>query len=317
MILIVAGRRRRLNMLTLLQKPHRSSLLTFRVRRHDGLHYGLYVPNFGKTADAHTFAELAYEAEISGWDGFFLWDHLIQWDQRIPICDSFIALAAMALNTKNIRIGTTVTPLPKLKPWIVARQTASLDNLSNGRMILGVGIGEEESTDYERWGEVADKKILAEKLDESLEIIAGLWRGKSFSYEGKHYSISKKTAFLPAPKQKPRIPVWVGGFRPRKRPFRRAAKWDGVLPLHLGHPIRPEPKHLRDILTHIKEHRTSTAPFDVAIIGWNTGKDRAKNLKKIGPYAEEGLTWWLESLYTKRDSAKEMRARIRMGPPRI
>jgi len=286
--------------------------------RGDGdLRYGLYVPNFGRAADAHTFAEMAYEAERSSWDGFFLWDHLIQWDQRISICDSFIALAAMAMNTKRIRIGTTVTPLPKLKPWVVARQTATLDNLSNGRMILGVGIGEEESTDYERFGEVADERILAEKLDESLEIITGLWKGKPFSYEGRHFRITKKTAFLPPPKQKPRIPIWVGGFWPRKRPFRRAAKWDGVLPLHLGHPIRPEPKHLRDILAYIKKHRNNTAPFDVAIIGWNTGKHRSKNLKKIGPYAEEGLTWWLESLYTKRDSARDIRARIRMGPPKI
>lgn len=281
------------------------------------LRYGLYVSNFGKAADAHTFAEMAYEAERSGWDGFFLWDHLIQRDHRIPICDSFIALAAIAMNTKRIRIGTTVTPLPKLKPWVVARQTATLDNLSNGRMILGVGIGEEESTDYERFGEVADEKILAEKLDESLEIITGLWKGKPFSYEGKHFRIAKKTAFLPPSKQKPRIPIWVGGFWPRKRPFRRAAKWDGVLPLHLGHPIRPEPRHLHDILAYIKEHRNSTAPFDVAIIGWNTGKEQSKNLKKIGPYVEEGLTWWLESLYTKRDSTRDMRARIRMGPPKI
>lgn len=281
------------------------------------MRYGLYVPNFGKAATADTFAKMAYEAEKSGWDGFFLWDHLIQWDQRLPVCDSFIALAAMAANTKRIRIGTTVTPLPKLKPWIVARQTSTLDHLSNGRMILGVGLGEEESTDYVRFGEVADAKILAGKLDESLEIIVGLWRGKPFSYEGKHYHITKKTAFLPPPKQKPRIPIWVGGWWPRKGPFRRAAKWDGVLPLHLGHPMRPTPKHLHDILTYIKQYRTSTASFDVAIIGWGTGKNRARNLKKIGPYADEGLTWWLESLYTKRNSPKEMWKRITQGPPRI
>ena len=281
------------------------------------LQYGLYLPNFGRTAYASTLAEMAHEAEMSGWDGFFLWDHLIQWDQRVPICDSFIALAAIAANTKRIRIGTTVTPLPKLRPWTVARQFASLDQLSNGRLMLGVGIGEEESTDYERWGETADKKILAEKLDESLEIITGLWIGKPFTYEGKHYRITKKTSFLPTPKQKPRIPIWVGGFWPRKRPFFRAAKWDGVLPLHLGHSIRPEPKHLHEILDYIKQHRTSTTPFDVAIIGWGTGRNRAKNLEKIRPYEEEGLTWWLESLYTKRDSPKDMLARIRFGPPRI
>ncbi len=286
--------------------------------RGDGkVRYGLYVPNFGEASYARTLAELAFEAEKSGWDGFFLWDHIVEWDRRVPVCDSFTALAAIALNTKRIRIGTTVTPLPRLRPWVVARQTASLDHLSNGRLILGVGLGGPESTDYERFGETADNKVLAEKLDEALDVITGLWSGKPFSYSGKHYKITKKTVFLPPPKQKLRIPIWVGGFWPNKGPFRRAAKWDGVLPLKRGHPIRPEPKDLRDILAFIKSHRTISTPLDAAIIGWGTSKDRRKNAKKIGPYVEAGLTWWLESLYLGRDSPEKMLKRIRMGPPRI
>src|SRR5712692_8091932 len=137
--------------------------------------YGLYVPNFGKASHPRTLVQTALEAERSGWDGFFLWDHLVEWEKRVPICDSFTVIAAIAMKTSRIRIGTTLTPLPRLKPWTVARQTATLDQLSDGRMILGVGLGAKESCDYARFGESEDNMVLAEKLDESVEIITGLW----------------------------------------------------------------------------------------------------------------------------------------------
>jgi alkanesulfonate monooxygenase SsuD/methylene tetrahydromethanopterin reductase-like flavin-dependent oxidoreductase (luciferase family) len=282
------------------------------------LHYGLYLPNFGKVSHAKIYAKLALIAERAGWDGFFLWDHLIQWNQRIPITDPFIALAAIAAKTSHIRIGTTVTPLPRLQPWIIARQVASLDQLSDGRMTLGVGLGEEESTDYERFGMSCEKKVLAGKLDEALDIITGLWKGKAFTYDGQYYQILKETTFLPTPKQKPRVPVWVGGFWPNKGPFRRAARWDGVIPLKLrGQPVRPAPQDLRDILEFIAKHRANKGHFDATIIGWGTGRNRDQNVKKIGPYVKSGLTWWLESLYSDRDSVEKMRKRILMGPPRF
>ncbi|HUK50431.1 MAG TPA: LLM class flavin-dependent oxidoreductase [Terriglobales bacterium] len=278
--------------------------------------YGIYTPNFGRSSDPRTLAMLASETEKVGWDGFFLWDHLIERRLKVPITDSFIALSAIAQQTSRIRIGTTVTPLPKLKPWIVARQTVALDQLSNGRMILGVGLGLEETCAYEKLSESADNRTLAEKLDESLEIITGLWSGKPFSYQGKQFKIGK-IAFIPKPVQHPRIPIWVGGTWPRKGPFIRAARWDGVLPLKLGPPLHPKPDDLREIMTFINSKRTRKGPFDAAIIGWGTGKDRKKDSKKIIPYIEAGMTWWLESLYTYQDSITEMRRRIRMGPPRV
>ncbi len=278
------------------------------------MHYGLYVPNFGRAAHPRVLAKLAMEAEKSGWDGFFLWDHLVEWDKLLPIYESFTSLAAMALSTERVRIGTTVTPLPKSKPWIVARQTATLDHLSNGRLIMGVGLGAEESTDYERFGETADNRVLGEKLDEALGIITGLWTGKPFSYQGKHYQV-EKTVFLPPPEQKPRIPIWVGGFWPRKGPFNRAAKWDGVIPLRLPEKLA-EPKDIKDIIAYIEKHRTSTTHFDVVNIGWTSGRNRKRDKEKVAPYAEAGITWWLESLYMKQDSPEKMHKRIRQGPPK-
>jgi len=272
------------------------------------------VPNVGTASHPETLAKLALEAEKSGWDGFFLWNHLVEWDKRFPIYDTFTSLAAIALKTSRIRLGTTVTPLPRLKPWEVARQTVALDHLSHGRMILGVGLGAKESCDYERFGESADNKILAEKLDESLDIINGLWTGRPFSYRGKHYRI-QKTSFLPRPAQKPRIPIWVGGFWPRKGPFKRAAKWDGVIPLKLPEELL-ESEDLRTITNYFRKHHARKAKFDFVNIGWTAGTNRDRDREKVAPFIEAGMTWWLESLYAKRDSPEKMRKRIRLGPPR-
>ena len=181
-------------------------------------------------------------------------------------------------------------------------------------MILGVGLGAKESCDYERFGESADNKILAEKLDESLDIITGLWTGRPFSYQGKHYRV-RKTTFLPRPVQKPRIPIWVGGFWPRKGPFKRAAKWDGVIPLKLPEELL-ESEDLRDITNYFGKHHARKAKFDFVNIGWTTGTNRERDKGKLAPFIEAGMTWWLESLYTKRDSPEGMRRRIRLGPPR-
>ncbi len=274
------------------------------------------MPNFGKSSDPRMMAELAFVAEKSGWDGFFVWDHILEWDRRVPISDSFTVLAAIATRSSRIQIGTTVTPLPLRPPWVLARQAVTLDHLSNGRLILGVGLGGPESVDYARFGGTADYKILAEKTDEALDIITGLWTGKPFGYRGKHYRVTKKTVFLPPPKQKPRIPIWVAGFWPRKGPFRRAAKWDGVIPLKLPVSLL-KPEDLRNVIAYIKKHRSSIRRFDVVNIGWTSGTNRKKNAEKVAPYVQAGMTWWLESLYTKRDSPRDMRKRIRAGPPRI
>jgi alkanesulfonate monooxygenase SsuD/methylene tetrahydromethanopterin reductase-like flavin-dependent oxidoreductase (luciferase family) len=279
------------------------------------LHYGLYVPNFGRCANPTVLSGMAVEAEKSGWDGFFLWDHLVEGTQRVPIHDSFTVLSAIAVKTKRIRIGTTVTPLPRLKPWSVARQTTTLDHLSNGRLVLGVGLGVKESCDYERFGEAKEVKVLAEKLDESLDIITGLWSGKPFHYTGKHYRL-KNSVFLPTPLQKPRIPIWVAASWPVKAPFRRAAKWDGVIPLrHPGELMTSN--DLAEACAYLNSIRTRHGGFDVANIGWTTGVNRRKNAVKVHSYAEAGATWWLESLYTKRDSPQAMRKRISLGPPKI
>lgn len=279
--------------------------------------YGVYIPNYGDEMSPLVFADMAAEAEAAGWDGFFLWDHiLLSKTQKLNIVDPWITLAAVAMKTTRLRFGTTLTPLPRRHPWRLARETTSLDQLSNGRLILSVGLGTPEDTEYAAFGENPQIKVHAEKLDEGLEILNGLWSGKPFSFQGVHYQL-EKMAFRPTPVQKPRIPIWVGGFWPNKAPFRRAARWDGVLPLKQSGGFFLGPDDLRELLGYIKQHRTSPALFDAVIIGTRPGLGKKpaamhNSLKKL---EEAGATWWLQSLYLQRNSAEKMRTAIREGPP--
>jgi hypothetical protein len=236
------------------------------------------------------------------------------WDKRVPIYDTFTLLGILAVNTERLRLGTTVSPLVKTKPWILARQTVTLDHLSNGRLTFGVGLGIEETVDYARWDENNSPKILGEKLDESLEILIGLWKGKPFQYNGKHYRVKKKTTFLPKPVQTPRILIWTSGYWPRKTPFQRALRWDGAIPLVYPGKL-PSPKEISAVTNFIQKHRKLKGNFDIANIGWTTGTNHRKDREKVTRFREAGATWWLESLWTKRDSPVKMLARVKQGPP--
>ncbi len=283
------------------------------------MNYGLYLPNFGDETSVRTLATLAREAEEAGWDGFFLWDHIV-YRARPPVnmVDPWIALTAMAMTTERIRLGTTVTPVPRRRPWILARETASLDQLSGGRLIVGVGLGDPPDLEFTQFGEEPDNRIRAAKLDEGLDILAGLWGGQPFRYAGTHYKV-KKIAFQPPSLQTPRIPVWVAGFWPNKAPFRRAARWDGVIPLQRG---GLAPEDITSIAAYIKEHRTAgslntpDSPFDIVKIGSVPGDNAARASKIVKPFADAGVTWWLESLFTERNLLEAMRRRILQGPPR-
>jgi alkanesulfonate monooxygenase SsuD/methylene tetrahydromethanopterin reductase-like flavin-dependent oxidoreductase (luciferase family) len=276
--------------------------------------YALYLPNFGAEHSARGLADLAREAEDCGWDGFFLWDHVIAGAEGgVPMLDVWVTLAAMAMATEHIRLGATVTPVPRRRPWKLARETVTLDHLSGGRLTLGVGLGVAE--DYEPFGEAYETKAVAARLDEGLEILAGLWRGEPFEHRGQAYQVQKVT-FRPPSLQQPRIPVWVGGWWPNKAPFRRAARWDGVIPLKSSGDNLLTPEEVVELREFIASQRTSADPFDVAIIQWTDPSDPKGSAEKVSAYARAGTTWWLEGLYMQRNSMEELRRRIRVGPPR-
>jgi alkanesulfonate monooxygenase SsuD/methylene tetrahydromethanopterin reductase-like flavin-dependent oxidoreductase (luciferase family) len=277
------------------------------------MQYALYLPNFGAQHSARSLADLAGEAEEAGWDGFFLWDHVNSGEHAVPMLDVWVTLAAMAMTTSRIRLGATVTPLPRRRPWKLARETATLDHLSNGRLTLGVGLGIAE--DYEPFGEDSGNKSRAARLDEGLEILTGLWSGQPYEHHGQAYQMEKVT-FAPPSLQQPRIPVWVGGWWPTRAPFRRAARWDGVIPLKQSGDNLLTPEDVTEVVDFIRKERTTGAPFDVSIISWSDPSDPKAAAEKAAAYARAGTTWWLESLYMQSNSLEEMRWRIRMGPPR-
>ena len=176
--------------------------------------FGIYAPNFGNTfGNPKLITKLAIEAEKSGWDGFFLWDHIINTEGFPQTVDPFIALTSVAENTEKIYIGTTVTPVPRRRPWKLARETVTLDILSEGRLILGIGLG--GPSEFSVMNEETNPRIMAQMADEQLEILNGLWSGEEFSYTGKHYKIDK-VKFLPRPVQRPRIKLWGAGTCQKK-----------------------------------------------------------------------------------------------------
>ncbi|MBN1875967.1 MAG: TIGR03619 family F420-dependent LLM class oxidoreductase [Anaerolineae bacterium] len=279
--------------------------------------YGVYLPNFGCFGDARALANLACDAEQAGWDGFFIWDHVAGMHQ--PMVDPWVGLAAVAMVTEHIRIGTTVTPLPRRRPWKLARETVSLDRLSNGRLTLSVGIGLGDA-EWGNLGEETNLKARGAMLDEALDVLTGLWSGESFSYEGKYYHIHQ-AQFLPTPVQSPRIPIWVGGFWPHKAPFRRAARWDGVYPLF--ETWEQEHEQLKDALAYVQAKRTRDAPFDIVCTGVTPGDDPAQAAAILAPYRDAGVTWWLEGIAPYRWGqdlegdwpCERLRQRVLEGPP--
>ena len=181
--------------------------------------YGFVLP-YG---DARTAADFAFEAEQAGWDGFFVWEPVWGWE-------AWMMLTAAAMRTQRIKLGTMITPVSRMRPWELASKTVTLDHLSNGRVILAVGLGAID-TGFAEFGEETDRKTRAELLDEGLDIVTGLWHGQPFNYDGKHYHI-KETKFypLPPPVQQPRIPIWVVGAWPEEKSMQRVLRYDGLLP---------------------------------------------------------------------------------------
>ena len=286
------------------------------------MRHGVSVPCFGTGLDASLVAEWAVATEAAGWDGFFLWDHLFAFGPGpIDVVDPWIALAAAACATRRIRLGTLVTPLPRRRPLVVARQSVTLDRLSGGRLVLGVGIGG-GPFEWDYCGEQADAGARGDMLDEQLELLERLWTGEPVRHEGRYYRIAGpqwSAVCYPPPLQRPRIPVWVGGTWPGGRPFRRAARWDGVVPMRLDG--RWEVEDTAAVAARITALRTSPEPYDLAVPGETDGGDPDR-LQRYAEHREAGATWWVEAVHPWRYGWVEhapwplaaMRERIEAGP---
>jgi alkanesulfonate monooxygenase SsuD/methylene tetrahydromethanopterin reductase-like flavin-dependent oxidoreductase (luciferase family) len=272
--------------------------------------FGFVIP-YG---DARTVADLAHEAEAVGWDAIFVWEPV--WG-----IDAWICLTAAAMRTERIRLGTMLTPLSRMRPWKLASETATLDNLSNGRVIVAVGLGAVD-TGFANFGEETERKILAELLDEGLEILTGLWRGQPFEFHGKHYNVTPFDRIVAQPLvQQPRIPIWVVGAHGRRKSLARVARYDGLLPnvVDPNGPTRAAtPAELAEMVADIRRLRTYPAPFDVIVEGETPGDDPVKATEILRPWLEAGTTWWLEAMWSAEgpQGLDRVTARLRQGPPR-
>jgi alkanesulfonate monooxygenase SsuD/methylene tetrahydromethanopterin reductase-like flavin-dependent oxidoreductase (luciferase family) len=249
-----------------------------------GAKRGIFLAPFDELADPNKVAELAASAEAEGWDGFFLWDHVAYRAPVRALADPWVALAAVACATERLRIGPMVTPLSRRRVHKLARETVTLDQLSGGRLTLGVGLGSDRNGELEPFGEVVDPRERARLLDSGLERLAAFWDGE----------------FQPAPVQRPRIPVWVAGRWPKRRPLRRAARWDGLFPIDL-----PGPEALATLAGELDALRSGDGPFDL-VVEISPGAD-------IAPWEAAGATWVLTA-FGRQPAETDVRKAIEAGP---
>jgi hypothetical protein len=229
------------------------------------MHFGLYIPLFDELADPALVARLCAEAEEAGWDGVFVWDQVRWREPVVDVADPQITLAAIASATERIRLGPMVTPLARRRPVKVARETATLDRLSDGRLTLGVGLGSDHfASEYSITGEELDDRRRARMLDEALDILQAAWSGELVRHRGEHYTVDAMR-FLPRPMQRPGIPIWVAGFYGKSKPLRRAIRYQGFFPVGLEHP---------DQLAEIAGETHAAAPGDGA------GRNRPFRLRR-------------------------------------
>jgi alkanesulfonate monooxygenase SsuD/methylene tetrahydromethanopterin reductase-like flavin-dependent oxidoreductase (luciferase family) len=267
---------------------------------------GLFMPLFDALADPAVVARLSAEAEEAGWHGVFVWDNLRYQEPVVDVADPWITLTAVATATERIRLGPMVTPLARRRPVKVARETATLDRLSGGRLTLGVGLGSDRfASEYSITGEELDDRRRASMLDESLEILAAAWAGEAVHHRGEHYTVDGMR-FLPRPVQRPGVPVWVAGYYGKPRPMRRAARHQGFFPIELDHA-----EQLAEIVADLAALRREagkdpTEPYDV-VVALPPGSDPA-------PYVAAGATWWLVEFPWDALSVDQVRGVIRDGP---
>jgi len=271
--------------------------------------YGIALPY----TTPRVVAGLSQLAEESGWDGCFLGDAI--WCE-----DPMIALAAAAMTTSRIRLGTMITPVPLRIPWKLASESLALDHLSAGRLTLGLGAG----AVWMGWqafpDEVTDAKARAEMLDETIDILTLLYQRKQFDYDGKHYHLKltqmEEMHYPPRPVQQPRVPLWCVGLWPRKKSLQRILKCDGMIVEKMSVDDKPSditPDDVRGIKAYVDENRTLSTPFDIVLNGKVADLDRSQLQDKLLPLIDAGTTWWIEGLW---DATEELAAeRIRRGPP--
>lgn len=280
------------------------------------MQYGFVTPN----ADTRTLIARAQAAEAAGWEAFFIPDCIAIENPEYPTSDTYdpwVQLGALALATSTIKLGLMVTAVPRRRPWKLAREAMTVDEISNGRMILAVGLGAaKDDVGFYKVGEPMDLRTRAELLDESLAIIDGLWRGERVSFAGKHYQVDGMK-LLPTTVQQPRIPIWVVGVLGKAKSMKRSLAWDGIVPQKMvdGAPQPLNADDVRALRDSVITARGSAEGYAIIAEGETPGDNLDAAVAQVAPLGEAGLTWWLESRWGESDP-QALLQRIQQGPPR-
>ena len=260
-----------------------------------GMRTAVSLPPF---TDPATLVAMAAEAEQAGWDGVFLWDHVVLFPEMgLDVHNPWVLLGAMAQVTERVVLGTLVTPLARRRPQSVAREVITLDHLSGGRALLGVGLGDPAEHDFAAFGDPAGDRERAARLDESLTVIDGLLRGR-VTHDGEHFHVDAE--LRPRPVQQPRPPIWVAGVTPHRRPLERALRWDGFVPISLSSLMSPE-----DIAAYLDGVERPE--------GWELVANLAPGYTAVD-YEAVGATWVIDGAWPVDDWVTDLRDRIKAGP---
>ncbi len=258
------------------------------------MRFCLSVPPF---TDPATVVALARDAEAHGWHGFFLWDHL-SWDGKVEAHDPWTLLGAIAVQTRQIRIGTMVTPLSRRRPAVVAKHLTTLDHLSGGRVTLGVGLGDPPDLDFSDLGDEPSYRVRAEITDEALDILSGLLADGTADHRGAH--LRATTSLRPVPVQRPRIPIWIAGRAPNLRPLQRARRWDGYVPISDGDFLTPAA-----LASYVGAH---PHPGWDLVAQWPDGTS-------VDDWAAAGATWLVRSVWPSEDGWLDELRELAGSPP--
>jgi alkanesulfonate monooxygenase SsuD/methylene tetrahydromethanopterin reductase-like flavin-dependent oxidoreductase (luciferase family) len=277
------------------------------------MQFGVYCANFGYLGEARPLIDLAVLAEECGWDGFFVYDHVIPFPgHAVSSVDPWTVLAVVAERTE-LTLGPMITPVARRRPWELAHQAAGVDRLSGGRLVLGVGLG--GAFDFEAFGDTSTEIERGDRLDEGLSLLRRLWTGEEVHHTGAWRLAGARLTPTPAGP----VPIWVAARYGSRRPLRRAARFDGFFPINTTwDPANLlTPAQLAEMLAVIRAHRGDLDGFEVVAAGYTESSSRETAARLIAPYAEVGATWWFETLEPPRGDLDELRKRIRMGPPQL
>lgn len=273
--------------------------------------YG-FVLSWGSPAE---ILEMATAAEAHGWDGIFTWDAISI--GRMEVYDPWVMMGAIAGVTHRVTIGAMVLPLARRRPWKVAKEAITIDHLSQGRLVIPVGLGAVDDRGFVGVNtDSPDRKERAARLDETLDILALAQSGETFDYNGTHYQI-EEMLILPQPIQQ-RIPVWaVGGWK-KPKSLARAARWDGLVLSDMTTEqsmwAPPSPDVIREAGSWIDDHRESSDPFDIIVEGKTSSAD---DVEYVTAAAAAGATWFIESRWDESETPTSLLERIVAGPPRV